>query len=58
MFGCHGLLHIVTACNKIILIFTQRLFTFHSETSAELYLKVTDIIYTSTEAMLILCSIS
>jgi len=30
----------VTTCNKISLIFSQRLFSFLTESSAELYLKV------------------
>ena len=48
----------VTACNKIVLIFSPRLFTFNVDKSAELYLKVYDTVYVSTGVILILCSIS
>ena len=52
------LLQNVTACNKIALIISHRLFTFLTDTSAELYLKVSDATCASTGVMLIVCSIS
>ena len=50
--------HIVTACNKIALIFRPRFITFHSDRSVELYLKLYNVGLVSTGDMLIICSIS
>ena len=50
--------HIVTACNKIALIFSPIFITFHSDRSVELYLKLYIAGLISTGDMLIICSIS
>ena len=49
---------IVTACNKIALIFRTRFVRFHSDRSVELYLKLYNARDVSTENVLIICSIS
>ena len=52
------LVHIVTACNKIALIFRRRFITFHSDRSVELYLKLYKERLVSTGDTLIICCIS
>ena len=52
------LANIVTACNKIALIFMTRFARFHSDRSVELYLKLYIAGLISTGDMLIICSIS
>ncbi len=49
---------IVTACNKIALIFSPIFITFHSDRSVELYLKLYNAGLVSTGDTLIISSIS